>query len=173
MQMLIYRILVGALLLCFGRKLFWLFVGVLGFIIASEMTVTLLHGQPEWGRLLISVVAGLVGVGVAIWMQKVAIAVSGFIAGGYFLTILLEATARQPQQEWVVFIVGGIVGSLLMIWMFNPALIILSSITGANLILQSVHLKPAVASPVFIALVILGTMFQIRKRRRPLNMNVN
>lgn len=163
MQMLIYRILIGAVLLCLGRKLFWLFVGALGFVMASEMTVEILKTEPAWIQVVIAVVAGSIGVILAITLQEVAIAVSGFMAGGYFLTILLQATSmRFHEQSWIGFVIGGIVGALLMLWMFDPALIVLSSATGAHLILQSFHLSPALVSGLFLVLFVSGIVFQVK-----------
>ena len=162
-MMTLYRILTGALLLCYGRKLFWLFVGVLGFAIASEVTAELLKGEPALVQLLISVAVGFVGIIIAITIQEIAIALAGFMAGGYFLTLLIETWGLQfHYHSWIIFLVGGIIGALLMVWMFDWALIVLSSATGANLIIQSFRMNSAMASAVFIVLFVLGIVIQAR-----------
>jgi hypothetical protein len=163
MAVIIYRVLVGALLLCFGRRLFWLFVGVLGFVIASEMTVELLAGAPAFLRLLISIVAGFAGVLIAIWMQKVAVSLAGFMAGGYFLTLILDTWELQSRHHsWIFFVIGGIAGSILMIWMFDWTLIILSSATGTNLIVHSFHMNHSMAACMVVVLFALGIVVQCK-----------
>jgi len=159
--MFIPYIVIGTLLLFMGRNLFWLLVGVMGFIIASELSVDLLQGQPAWMQVLIPFVGGLIGVMLAISIQEAAILFSGFMAGGYFINILLHAMSMQQQhQEWTTFIIGGIVGALLMMWLFDPVLVVVSSITGSTLIVQSFHLRSTPASAVFLILVVSGIVVQ-------------
>ena len=73
-------LLLGALLLV-GRKLFWLFVGTIGFVIGIQVATRFFHGSE-----LITIVAGLV-LGIifavlAIFLESIAIA--GFLGGVTF-----------------------------------------------------------------------------------------
>ena len=46
----------------------------------------------------------------------------------------LGVAADTPT--WIVVLIGGIVGVVLMLWLFNWALIVLSSLAGASLVLD-------------------------------------
>lgn len=131
----ILLVLVGIVLLTFGRKLFWLFVAAIGFIVGSEVSAVLLVHQPQW-ILLSALILGLIGAFVAIFVQKMAIRVAGFLAGGYFaMTLCHNLGVAGPERDWIAFLVGGVIGALLMIFIFNAALIAFSSACGAYLIL--------------------------------------
>jgi hypothetical protein len=98
----IARIVVGIALLTLGRKLFWLFVGVAGFVLGFGLATQFLRGQPDWIVLVIALVAGLVGVLLALFLQRLAVGVAGFIAGGYILINLLNALGWQTGEvSWL------------------------------------------------------------------------
>jgi hypothetical protein len=162
----IAAIVVGVLLLFLGRKLFWLFVGAIGFVVGTEVATTMLPPHSEW-VLIVGVVLGLIGALVAILVQKVAIGVGGFLAGGYFLMIVLQAWEMQaPQYSWVAFLVGGCIGAALMFFVFDWALILFSSISGAHLITQSLALHQMEATALFLLLVVIGVGAQGKTNRR-------
>ncbi len=157
----ILRLLVGLSMLVLGRRLFWLFVGAAGFIFGMHIAGQFLHGRPEWMLLLFAIAAGLIGALFAVFLQKLAISVAGFFLGGYIFTrMLAEFGWMTGQYHWVLFLVGGIAGLLLMSMLFNWALISLSSITGAILLLQPSHVAVAMKRPLFVALVVAGIVVQ-------------
>ena len=55
------RILAGGLLLVLGRKLFWLYVALLGFAAGLTVASQLFHIQQEWLQLVIGIAFGIVG----------------------------------------------------------------------------------------------------------------
>jgi hypothetical protein len=157
----IVRIVAGIALLALGRKLFWLFVGVAGFVLGFSLATQFFRGQPDWIVLVIALVAGLVGVLLALFLQRFAVGVAGFIAGGYILINLLNALGWQTGQfAWLPFVIGGIIGAVLVLILFDWALIILSSLTGATLIAQAIHFGPLITALAFIVLIILGVVIQ-------------
>jgi hypothetical protein len=157
----IVRILAGIVLLTLGRKLFWLFVGVAGFVLGFVLATQFLSGQPDWIVLVIALVVGLVGVLFALFLQRLAVGVAGFIAGGYILINLLNALGWQTGQlAWLPFVIGGIIGAVLVLILFDWALIILSSLTGATLIVQTLHFGSLIMALAFIVLLVVGIMIQ-------------
>src|SRR5512135_937582 len=136
----ILSILVGIAMLVLGRRLFWLFVGAAGFIFGMHVAGQFLHGRPEWMMLLFAIAAGLIGALFAVFLQRLAISVAGFFLVGYVLTrMLAEFGWKTGHYHWVLFLAGGIAGLLLVSSLFDWALIILSSISGAFLLLQPLH----------------------------------
>ncbi len=167
------RILLGTLLLLLGRRLFWLFVGVVGFVGGLRLSEQILPGRPDDVVIAFSVVVGLVAAVLAIALRRIALGVAGFLAGGYLLVQLLAVTAQSAPQTagglapWAVFLVGGLVGAVLMNVVFDWTLIILSAMGGAALICECVHgLNGQLMTAIFTALVILGVLAQAGLIRR-------
>ena len=158
-------VLIGALLLLFGRKLFWLFVGGVGFVVGFQIATDAMHTRPEWVIILIALGSGLVGIVLSIFLQRVVVAIAGFFAGGYFLSNLVMAVLHGNQQvvHWVTFIVGGIIGAVLTVYLFDPALIILSSLAGSTAVSQNVPLEPGARGILFLVLLALGIIVQTRQ----------
>src|SRR4029450_13045834 len=74
--------LIGVVILFFGRKLFWLCVAAVGFAAGVQIAPHLVHEPSPLMALIIALVLGLIGALLALFLQKVAIAVLGFLAGG-------------------------------------------------------------------------------------------
>ena len=166
MPTIILRILAGLALLTLGRKLFWLFVGIVGFVFGFSLATQFFQG-PEWTVLIIALVAGLLGVLLALVVQQVAVALAGFIAGGYVVISLLNELGRDTGQlYWAFVIIGGIVGAVLVLALFEWALIVLSSLTGAALIVQTIHPGTLLAAVLFAVLLIAGVVIQAGLRPR-------
>jgi len=165
--MSIVNLIFGLLLLLLGRKFYWLFVGIVGFIVGFTLAGRFLADQAIWLQMLIAVIAGLLGAGLAVLLQRFALAIAGFLAGGNFLASVL-ATVGIGQQEfsWVLFLIGGVIGAILVIVLFDWALIILSSLTGANLIVQSLAAPTQTSLILLIGLAIIGIIIQAGMMRR-------
>jgi hypothetical protein len=159
----IISILVGIAVLTLGRKLFWLAVGVVGFILGLSLVVQYMSGQPDWVILITALVAGGIGALLAILAQKVAAGVAGFLLGGYIATWLLQLFELNLNQwTWLFFIIGGILGIILVLSLLELALIVLSSLAGATLIVQATHFSPLVTGLLFLALLVVGIVIQAR-----------
>lgn len=157
----IIGVIVGAAILFFGRKLFWLFVAALGFAVGIELAAYFLHDPPVWLTLVAALGLGVLGAVLAIMLQKVAIAVAGFIAGGRLASALLAAFfVDYSHYRGLIFVVGGILGALLLLALFDWALILLSSVEGAHLIGNGIVLPQTGAVVLFVALTVLGIVVQ-------------
>ena len=152
---------VGAVLLILGRKLFWIFVGAIGFVLGMDVASRFLQGRPDWLILIVALGAGILGALLALFLQRVAILVAGFFSGGHIVQTVLSLFGWQPSlPAWVLFIAGGIIGAVLLYALFDWALIILSSLSGAGLILQAFTLTPRTQGLLFIILVVAGVFIQ-------------
>ncbi|MEA3187182.1 MAG: hypothetical protein QOD99_1012 [Chthoniobacter sp.] len=163
----IIAILVGCVLLTFGRKLFWLFVGAVGFGAGIEAGTYLLAGQSQSTILIAALVLGLIGIVIALFLQKLAVAIAGFAAGAYLAFSLVQMAGEVPGHSlWVAGVIGGIVGVVLMLMLFEWTLIVLSALFGASMIVERVHFHAPIATIALIGLSIVGIVFQARSRRR-------
>jgi hypothetical protein len=171
-QMAMVNLLLGIVLLLLGRRLFWLFVGVAGFQVGMEIAERFFSG-PQGMKLLIAIAVGILGAVIAIFLQKVAIAIAGFVIGGYITVELLRTSNLFPKALEVIqgtsfsvpYIIGGIIGALLLFVLFDWGLIILSSMSGASLIVHNIAIQKQVLSLLFVVLVIVGILIQAEMMR--------
>jgi hypothetical protein len=158
---------IGAVILLFGRKLFWLCVAAVGFAAGFEIAPQLIHEPSTLVILAFAIVLGFIGALLALFLQKIAIAIAGFLAGGKLAVAIAAAfLVHAAPYFWIIFLVGGIVGALLLLVLFDWALIALSSVVGAYLILSAFSLPASGTSILFIALVAIGAIVQVTSMRR-------
>jgi hypothetical protein len=148
-------------MLIMGRRLFWLFLGGVGFIFGFDAAERIVGGQHHAIILIVALLGGVAGALLAVFLQKFAIAAGGFLAGGYLLILLLkQLNVSIAHYHWLVFIIGGIAGAFLMTILFGWTLIIISSAVGALLILPSLNARPLAENVIFLLLVALGVAVQ-------------
>jgi hypothetical protein len=171
MEIAAINALVGTILLAAGRKLFWLFVGAAGFFAGIEIAERFFNASRE-AKLLAALLIGIVAALLAIFFYKAAVAISGFIFGGRLALYLISYPSMHIQTgyEWIFYIIGGVVGAVLILLIFDWALIFLSSITGASLILRSISIHSFDERILFLILAIIGIAIQsaikMREMRR-------
>jgi hypothetical protein len=159
--------LIGIVILFFGRKLFWLCVAAVGFAAGVEIAPHLVHEPSSLLALTVALVLGFIGALLALFLQKVAIAVLGFLAGGKLAGAIASAFfVHYGQHSTIIFLVGGVVGAILLLALFDWALIVVSSFIGAHLI-QSAVVLPATGSTIlFLCLAVVGIIVQAISLRR-------
>ena len=161
-------LLAGLVLLVAGRRLFWLFVGVVGFITVYRWFEPYPAAQPS-GRWLLAILAGFVGIVLAIFLQRVAIAMAGFFAGGWFAVHLLGLHMAHPHgADLLIFGIAGVIAAVLAVALFDLALIVLSSLAGSDLIVGALHPRREIATLLLLGLAVVGIAVQmgITARRR-------
>jgi len=171
--MFLPRLIVGAALLIFGRKVFWLFVAGVGFLAGLYLSTQTIQLESGWAVLGVAVAGGLLGALLALVLQSVGVGLAGFLGGGYVAMTLVESLgwgqsllADLPYRSWVVFILGGILGAVLMGALFDWALIILSSGMGATLITQVAPVQGVEQGLIFVVLLAVGIVVQAVLMRR-------
>jgi Domain of unknown function (DUF4203) len=164
----IVGVLIGIVILFFGRKLFWLCVAAVGFALGVEIAPHLVNEPSSVLALLVALALGVLGALLALFLQKIAIAVLGFLAGGKLASAIAAAFfVHYAQYSTIIFVVGGIIGAILLLAVFDWALIVVSSFIGAYLIQSAIVLPPTGSTIVFIGLAILGFVVQAASFRRP------
>jgi hypothetical protein len=156
----IVGLLVGVAILLLGRKLFWLFVAAIGFALGAEIAPRIIHQPAPLVTLIIAIGLGILGALFAVLLQKFAIGVSGFLAGGWFAVGIYQFFAGYVRNAEVVFLVGGILGAILLLALFDWVLIFFSSLIGARLIAMTIALSQTSRSILFILLVVIGIVVQ-------------
>lgn len=156
----VINLLLGATLLLAGRKLFWLFIAIIGFIAGVQLAPLFWTG-PEWTAIVVGLIVGILFALLAVFIEALAIGIAAFLAGGYVLTTFTSLLGlNQGLLYWVLFAIGGMIGLLLVMFLFDWALIILTSLAGAALIVQSMVADTGPGGIVFIGLFLLGVLIQ-------------
>jgi hypothetical protein len=162
----IIQILLGIVILTTGRKLYWLFVGVVGFVVGIALAGMFFPSETEIARLAIALVAGVICALLALFLQRLAVGLVGFLAGGYVALALLDALQIQlGVAAWIIFVVGGIISAALVAALFDWALILLSSLTGASMVIQAFDLGELLNFFVFVFLIVMGIGIQASVKR--------
>jgi hypothetical protein len=170
----IVGIILGAIELLFGRRLFWLFVGIAGFLIGYFLAPAIFHNMSTLLRVLIGVGIGVVFAILAIFFTRFMVAVAGFFIFGPAVVVLIrDLGANAPDGStwyWVTYAIGGVIGFILLWAFFDWALIVLTSLAGAGGIIQGVRslttISPTWQIILYVVLAVIGVIFQARSYSR-------
>lgn len=154
-------LLAGVALLLAGRRLFWLFVGVVGFLVGFRISLQILGPDAQGMHWIIAVAAGLLGIVLALALQRMAVALAGFFVGGYAATVLFHLDVTRPGlTALLLFVLAGVIAAALALRLFEGALIILSALAGASLITEGLHLRNGTGSLLLVVLALVGMAIQ-------------
>ncbi|MGC8855619.1 MAG: hypothetical protein ACP5QU_02365 [Anaerolineae bacterium] len=159
-MLLTINALLGALLLVAGRRMFYFFIGVMGFIIGTQFAARFFLG-PEWLTIALGILAGVILVALATSLRVFVTGIVGFLAGGSLLSGLLAFVGIQHGiLYWVFYLAGGILGIILLNIVFEWALITLTALMGASLLTPYLPLKGTVSALIFLTLFVIGFVIQ-------------
>ena len=159
----IVNLVLGSILLVAGKRLFWLFVGAIGFLLGYTLAGNYFSGESESTVLVLALALGVIGAVLALFFKKLLVAIAGFIAGGYLAISMVEVVGWDPGlPTWMLFTLGGIIGVVLVSMLFSWGLIILSSLVGAFLVTEAVPLEGVYTAFIYIVLLLVGVMIQTR-----------
>jgi len=105
-------------------------------------------------------VCGIIGALLALFFQKLAIGIGGFVAGS---TIALQLTLMMGYHPgMLVALTGGVVGTVALYLLFDWALIVLSSLIGTSFIIEALGRHAPYAPVLSAVLIAAGFIFQAR-----------
>jgi hypothetical protein len=151
-----------------GRKLYWLFVAIVGFAIGIGLAQIYLIGESEFVLILIALIAGLIGALLTLFLQRLAVGAAGFLAGGYASMVIMELLKMQfGGAEWVIYLVSAMIGTFLVAVLFDWALIFLSSLTGASMLISIdiIDINEWLHLLLFVFLFVVGFIIQSARMR--------
>jgi hypothetical protein len=166
-----FQIVLSLLPLFFGRRLFWLFVGVVGFLVGVALSETFFEGQNEGLQLLPALGMGGLFALLAVAIQRPMAMLAGFFALGSIGLLLAKELGLAGGAGLLSALIVGIIGAILVALTFDWALIILSALNGAGGVsIGLLTLAPGLPgwSGLLITLVLtaIGISFQARDLER-------
>lgn len=167
--MQLFTLVLGFILLVLGRRLFWLFVALVGFLMGMEFTGVILGDQPKWVMLFIGLGTGLIGALLAVLIERLAFALAGFYAGAY-LALIGAHSFGIGGNSLLLFAFGGLIGAILAALIMDWVIIVLSCLVGAGAVVIGLGLDPMMSLLVFVVLAGAGIFFQARGMARSRNL---
>ena len=164
---IVLRALSGLVALFYGRRFFWLFLGLIGFIAGFGIGASLFPEAGALVHILIGLGAGIVGAALSRAAPLVIAALFGFFAGGTIL-VNLASTIFEPGQlvTILLFVIGGALGAYLLSQALDAGIVILSALAGAEVLstLGSELFAINQTTQLIVALVLfaVGLLFQFR-----------
>ncbi len=157
------QILLGAVSLLAGKRLFWLFIALVGFVFGFRLTLLGLPMETHGGMALwVGLGVAVLGAVLAVLAQKVAVWVGGSLALGAACHFLL--LSGLPQADWplqaAAWAIGGVLGLLVAGFLFDFVLIAASVAWGAAMIVHALDLDRGMLPGSFIVLGIVGVLAQ-------------
>ena len=167
-------IAIGIALVLYGRKLYWLALGGVGFFLGLWLANQFLELGSTGLELGVGFLIGVLGAVLATLAQRMAVAFGGFLIGGslVYWTLSWLAIVRHWQPGlwlWVSVIFGAMLGTFLAAFLFDVSLVALTSLIGALLIAKASHLGAPHEQWLFLLLVFIGMIAQssnMKRRRR-------
>ncbi|MGH8048043.1 MAG: DUF4203 domain-containing protein [Chthoniobacterales bacterium] len=161
------QIIGGLLILFLGRRLFWVFVGIVGFFCGLQFGFQIFKGIADWLMLLLAILVGAISAGLAVVLQRIAVAIAGGFAGGMLALRLAPVAGLHTESGlWVAFIAGALLAAVMLTVLFDPMLILLSVITGALMIAEATPVDHIFEPIIFGICLIVGLAVQIRMYSR-------
>jgi hypothetical protein len=151
-------IIMGIILLLFGRKLFWFFVAVIGFYLGLVFATNYFNAESNWHGIIIAICCGAAGVVILYLLQKIALSIFGFFAG-VLITFHLTEYLHLPFHWWSILL-GGILGMIIMASLFQLAVILFSSFFGSYMIMLELPSGFTAKTTIFVILALIGSLVQ-------------
>lgn len=156
-------LVLGLLALVYGQRMFWMFVGIAGFLAGWELTRILTSEQEPLFSMAGGLAAGTTGALLAKYQERIAIFVAGFLAGAYLAIVISDFIGLMvPGLLWGA--VGGFMGAVLTGIFKDWAVMILSSLVGAGAITSQLRLEVGYMPLIFLGLAAIGIYTQARSR---------
>ncbi len=162
---------VGVALLTYGRKLYWLMLGAVGFFLGLWLADRLLEIRSTGLELGISFLIGILSAYLAVAAQRLAVGLGGFFIGGalaWWSASWVALSLSWQPGPWlaVAAILGAMLGALLAAMLFEASLLALTSLFGALLLAKSTHAGAPHEGWLFLILFCVGVIIQSGRRRR-------
>jgi hypothetical protein len=162
MHEIMFSLAIGFVTLMTGRQLYWLFIGGVAFFSIFLLVPILTDFGASVDLFFISLGIGLIIGFLASVIGRAVAAGVLFLLGGYLLFMIPNSMGLNTTWlSWVLFLLSGLVTVFLVFYWFDFAMVLLSSLTGAGLIVQSVKSSAANLMVVYIAMVIFGMATQL------------
>ena len=160
-------LIAGLLLLFFGKRLFWLAAGLIGFIFGWWLFGNIF--EPGIFFLILAAVLGIVFAWLAVRFVRIVAYIIGFLAGAFGLPFLLGLFGID--LNWLLLaLIGGVLGLILVSAAFDWGLILITAWVGSSAVVFGLQqqdwftISDTLEMAIFFGLLILGVIWQVSRR---------
>jgi len=159
--MAILNVGIGFMMLIAGRPVYAVFVGGMGYLLANFLIGELGFIPSNWNSITFPLLAAFIGALAAFIIKHWIVRLTCFLAGIY-LVYDLPATldAAGKWDSWILVLAVGLLCFILSIIWFDYAVMIISTLVAATMIIKSIHFGILDIGAMFFILVILGVLTQ-------------
>ncbi len=163
---------VGITMLFFGRRFFFLVIGLAGFLLGYRLTGLFFQGTEEIVLLLIGVLTGFIFSFLSTRFFRFVVSLSAFVLMGIVAQVIAESLGMDVSgwSNVIVFLVGGLVGLGLEAFVFDVGIIVITALAGSLLAVTGLgRMFPELQASAYLQLLAfilagLGIFFQLRTR---------
>jgi hypothetical protein len=163
------QVIFGVLLLFVGRRLFWLFAAIAGFLFGIQLAGQWFADWPTWMQLIAAIALGIVMAILAVVSLRLAGMLVGFVAGWLIMTQVLIALGMDTGTAALILnLLAGIVGAVLALAFFDIAIVVLSALSGATIVAGALGQLTGMGQSNLVILLlgavlaVVGIIFQMR-----------
>jgi len=151
----------GFMILLAGRPVYPIFTGAASFLIGAYLARRYLGMPTQWEPLLVFLFMAAIGFAAGFAFRRWVAYLAALVAGSYLVYYL--PTAVGAQTTFASPMLAGIAGVICLVTtfvIFDTAIVVLSSLLGATMIME--YLRVGGLSPVvlFVILLIFGIIAQ-------------
>lgn len=165
----------GLVLALVGRHVFWLAVGLVGFLVASSLAQALLPDLDPTVRTIAALVVGVAGAVVTLASLRLVAAVAGALLLAIVARALFVLYVDDSAVQWVVFVGAGLLGWLLVRGLFDLGIIVTTALGGGWYVATGlggadVPVAPSTTLWIGLAVAVVGVVVQtglLRRSREP------
>lgn len=135
----IVLIALGLVLAFAGRRFIWLLIGLAGFWLGYQLIAWVFSGRDPLFQLLAGLAVGVLGALLARRFTNVLLWIAGFVlVGAAVLNVgsIFGLGIDSVLLQVTFFVVGGLIGVALVRWALGLAIIIISALGGAAMVMQ-------------------------------------
>ena len=159
----------GLMVLFYGRRSFWVFASVVGFVLGMWLAVGINANLPAWAQPLLALVLGMAGAALGFFAPRPAAAIIGGLVLALLGVALAYSSGAVPWLQWLIAVALGFVGVYLFWRLLDWALIVGSSLLGAILVALSLNnlfdFTRGLGVLPFLLFLAAGIIYQARDRQ--------
>jgi hypothetical protein len=154
-------IVMGFVILITGYQLPWLFVACVGFIAGYTLGQVPLIGLSGIALITFSSGFAIIGGLLVLYIRRIMLVLAGFLAGVYICQYLLPSLGWNSEWiSWFVLVIAGLfAAAIIFIWQ-SLALIFISSLAGATLVIHYIQIVRIPQVLLFVILFLFGITAQ-------------
>jgi len=168
------QVAIGVVTIFFGRRLYWLWIGFIAFLLGERIVSFALFRSTDLVRFSLAAAVGLLFALLAVRLRRHVLTLGGFLsAGALGIVVMGRFVPVAPRLLALTVLLGAGLAGAIFVWRNHDlGTIILSAVSGTlagmAIVRVLVGSNQVVEAVSFVIIAGLGIWFQVRQWRREL-----